>query len=184
MEEAAGASPLMAMQAFTADAYEIAQEEVEYAEESLKEARANSSSIATIAKRTDRRTQAVVNAASIKSQRTQLDYAFLTFGSSGAKTRVLEAAASGRLFPEEMGIECQPAPNPLDIVWRNLECTSAERSRANFAFLAVMSVIAFVFSVRPPSRTVEPALPTLVCPPLRTTSVVPNVRPSWPPTPF
>ena len=86
--------------------------------------------------------------AGLKIKAQLLDYAFLTFASSEEKSRVLLAAKAKTLLPPEHQETCsvQPGPNPLDVIWRSLEATDAERRWSNRGFMVVMTLLALVFS--------------------------------------
>jgi len=85
---------------------------------------------------------------STRDERHLLDYAFLTFTNSKAKTAVLDAARHGTLFTEGVpkSLVVQPGPNPRDVIWSSLEATAAERRYASYMFSIIMFALALVVS--------------------------------------
>ena len=184
----AGAAPVRAVQAARCLALELESEKLDHLTVALAEARG--AAAAAAAKRgasAERIAKATAKAAALEAQRGAcaaraevlltrrggldlpsctdddlLDHAFVTFGTSEARARIVaqadaiaarlaargvgggEAAARPQPHHHQRMVVVVGAPNPGDVAWRNLEATAQERYRSSVFFLLFMYPMAVV----------------------------------------
>ena len=155
ISEAAGEAPFAAIQShacFALDEARRRQTDAKFAVEAAAASHAKRKTAATEAALAQKKTllldaEGDVTAAEALCSSQPLSYAFITFKTSTAKDKVLQAASEGTLLLPELSLpslKVHPAPNPHDVIWRSLENTKADRDRANWAFWLIMSPLSAV----------------------------------------
>lgn len=160
-----GAAPVMAVQAARCLDLEIALEQLESIHTKLADARDRAQpNPASVAKLSAAHAKAAARVEELRvrgegvgeapREDDLLDFAFVTFGTSEQRKRVVEQAhvlrwRMGRRGTDEDtdGVTVMGAPNPGDVAWRNLEATRRERTCSNAFHLFVMLPAAVLISV-------------------------------------
>ena len=156
-----GAAPVMAVQAARCLDLEIALEKLEEIHTKLLDARDRAQpNPASVAKLSAAHAKAAARVEELRvrgegageppREDDLLDFAFVTFGTSEQRKRVVEQAhvlqwrmGSKAGFQRATddnsdGVTVMGAPNPGDVAWRNLEATKRERTCSNAFHLFVM----------------------------------------------